>query len=481
MTETKRVVRRIIKQTAAPTPPAPTGPPPADEPYVGLDPKTGRPLRTGMPHVLVAGVTSSGKSRTVISNGILEWDGRPVVSVSSKSDILKLTIATRARYGPVYVLDLSNEVPESDYKGLPVTLVSSDPTTLVDSNDTALELAGLLMEVGDLQAGDGSGGGGDGAFWKSLAMRPLAGILTAAASYFDPNTGETVPGGGITWALAAADDDGTSVPVDPDAPVDYETPNWTTAINRLRASNSRHAGALAAARARSDEQRGSIAINMQTALGAWGSDAVAGNGTLTPFTPEMLTTHPSATLFIVSPLSGSAAPAAATTLTGLVNHWRRRVDKLPALLMSVDELPNTSPLPRLANWIGEARGLGLRIVAAVQATSQFEPRWGAAGLKVLRDVFPLILILPPGSGDPSPVEQELLDRAAWAAGSAERATASTDVAGHTSGGRERSEVMTGADLLPGQGQGRLLIAGGPGKLVNLIDIDSTTLRVDRPA
>ncbi len=462
----------LRRRSAAPA--APAKKPPPDEPYVGLDPDTGRPYRTGMPHVLITGITSAGKSRTVISTGVLEWGRRPVVSVSSKADILGLTIATRARYGPVYVMDLSNEVPESAYQGLPVTLVSSDPTTLVDSNDTALEMAGLLMEVGDLAAGDGGGGGGDGAFWKSLAMRPLAGILTAAAGYYDPVANEDRPGGGIDWALAAVDADAAALKVDPDTPADYRTPNWLTAINRLVASGSRHASALAAARGRSDEQRGSIAINMQTALGAWSSDAVAGDGTAVPFRPEMLEA-PGATLYIISPLTGNAAPAAATTLTGLVNHWRRRVDRLPALLMSVDELPNTSPLPRLANWIGEARGLGIRIVAAVQATSQFEPRWGSAGLKVLRDVFPQILILPPGDGSPCPVEQELLERASWAAGHVERGSVSTDVAGHASGGRDRVERISGAELLPGRGQGRLLIAGGPGKLVRLVDISSTNL------
>lgn len=461
----------VLRRKAA----APAKPPPPDEPYVGIDPATGRPFRTGMPHCLITGITSAGKSRTVISTGVLEWGRRPVVSVSSKADILGLTIATRARYGPVYVMDLSNEVPASAYQGLPVTLVSSDPTTLVDSNDTALEMAGLLMEVGDLAAGDGGSAGGDGAFWKSLAMRPLAGILSAAAGYYDPDAKEDRPGGGIAWALAAVDNDAANLKVDDDAP-DYQTPNWLTAINRLAASGSRHASALAAARGRSDEQRGSIAINMQTALGAWASDAVAGDGTAVPFRPEMLEA-PGATLYIISPLSGNAAPAAATTLTGLVNHWRRRVDKLPALLMSVDELPNTSPLPRLANWIGEARGLGIRIVAAVQATSQFEPRWGAAGLKVLRDVFPQILILPPGAGDPCPVEKELLERAAWAAGHVERGSVSTDVAGHASGGRDRIDRISGPELLPGRGEGRLLIAGGPGKLVRLIDISSTNLLV----
>ena len=38
---------------------APAKNPPPDEPYVGLDPDTGRPYRTGMPHVLITGITSA--------------------------------------------------------------------------------------------------------------------------------------------------------------------------------------------------------------------------------------------------------------------------------------------------------------------------------------------------------------------------------------------------------------------------------------
>src|SRR5699024_10288843 len=104
-----------------------------------------------------------------------------------------------------------------------------------------------------------------------------------------------------------------------------------------------------------------------------------------------------------------------------------------------DELPNTSPLPRLANWIGEARGLNLRIVAAVQATSQFEPRWGSAGLKILRDIFPAALILP---GAP---ERELLEQAAWSVPAEERATASLDASGKSSHSRDRVSAIDAAE------------------------------------
>lgn len=465
----------VFKKTAAGAPASPA--PPPDEPYAGLDPQTGRHVRTGMPHALVTGVTGSGKSRTVLSVAALEWGRRPAVIVSSKADLAGLCAPTRATYGPCYLMDLSGEVDDAELAGARVTRVASDPVALVHNDDSAMELASLLQEVGPLASGSGQGGGGgDGDFWKSLALPALAAILRAATTYYDAEQNADLDGGGIRWALQACmiETPPGGLDVDPDTPLDLETPSWDTAIHRLQSIGSRHELGLIASKGRPDEQRSSIGINMQVALTSWLMDAVAGDGTLPRFTPEMLE-EKGASLFIVSPLTGAAAPAASATLTSLVNHWRKRVGKLPALLMIVDELPNTSPLPRLSNWIGEARGLGVRIMAAVQASSQFERRWGAAGLRELRDLFPEVLILPPGTA-----EKEFLEQASWAAGQLERGTASTDVAGHASGGRDKVDAISAAALLPPRGHGRLLIAGTPGHLVKLPDIDSTTLRVDRP-
>lgn len=463
-------IGRAKKITQAPSTP------PADEPYVGLDRKGGgaRPIRTGMPHVLVAGVTGSGKSRTVLVPAALEWGRRAAVIVSSKADLAELAAPTRASYGPCYLMDLSGEVDDAELAGARVTRVASDPVALVHDDDSAMELASLLQEVGPLAAGSGqSGGGGDGDFWKSLALPALAGILRAAHDYYDVDANVDRDGGGVRWALRAALIENGPQP-DGDGRVDLETPSWDTAIHRLESIGSRHALGLVASKSRPDEQRSSIGINMQVAITGWMMDAVAGDGSLPVFTPSMLEA-PGATLFIVAPLTGAAAPAAAATLTALYNHWRLHHKRLQDLMMVVDELPNTAPLPRLANWVSEARGLGMRIVAAVQSTSQFEKKWGSAGLKELKDNFPQILILPPGV-----TERELLEQAAWAAGHVERGTASTDIAGHASGGRDKVEAITGASLLPRKGQGRLLVSGMPGHLVYLPDIDATGLRVDRP-
>lgn len=501
------------KAKVAPRPKA--GPPPLDMPYAGLlrndVPKAG-PLfdETNVgrqrgevaltaPHTLVSGRTSSGKTRTCLAPNIVLWGSRPVVALSSKGDLAELTIRQRARYGPVYLMDLSGEVRASELKGVDVTPVVSDPCALIDDDDSALDMAALLLEVGALGGGDGSGGGGD-SFWSTLAMRPLAAILRAAGWYYSPDDGSPVWGGGISWALAACEDSGADLAAKPkkkkkkkkaepdsdaedadggedddggedeaEEPIDHTTPNWDTAVIRCAIQECWHADSLRAAKKLDPAQRDSIGVNARVALSAWAKRAVAGQPDATAFNPAMLEA-PGASLYIVSPMTGAAAPAASAVLTSIVDHWRKRVGLLDAALFVLDELPNGAPLPRLANWVGEARGLGIRLVVGVQASSQFEPKWGSAGLKILRDIFPSVLILP---GAP---EKELCEAAAWAMPLDERGTSSNDASGKASQSHEKYETIAGQELLPPTRQpnarqaGRLLISGRQGVLVDLPDI-----------
>ena len=295
-----------------------------------------------------------------------------------------MTAGQRRRYGPCYLMDLAGEVTDAEVDCLGLTRVSSDPCALITDDDSAIDLAGLLLEIGSLGAGDGKSGGGD-SFWMSLAEGPLAAILQAAGWYFDPETGKDVWGGGIRWARAAAQTIGliTDTPPEEDAPLDLSTPSWDTAVLRCATIDSLHGDSLVAAKSLDPKQRDSIGINMRVATKAWSLRRVAGQGDLPPFTPDMLLTpNGPATLYVTSPLTGAAAPAATATLTSIVNHWRLAAGKIPTLLMVIDECPSTAPLPRLGAWIADLRSYGVRIVAACQASSQFAPRWGDAGLRI---------------------------------------------------------------------------------------------------
>lgn len=475
----------------------------SDTPYAGLlmddqpagdgtslEPNVGRnagELVISAPHLLVVGKTGSRKTRSCLAPNVVIWGDRPVVAVSSKGDLAELTIRQRAKNGPVFLLDLSGEVRESELQGVDVTRVIADPCALVTNDDEAIAMAGLLLEIGAMSGNSGGGSGGDSAFWATLAKRMFAALVRAGGWFPNPEdpTGPMIWGGGIGWVLDAVEDSGSEVVAksakkgtggstesDEDEVFDLDSPNWDTAYLRATLLGSRHARSIMSAKKLDPKQRDSISINCRVATAAWVLDSVLGDGSEQPFHPSMLEAS-GATLFIVSPFSGAAAPAATATIMQCVDHWRKRVGQLDELLMVIDELPNGSPLPLLAQMVGEARGLGIRLCCAMQATSQFEPRWGSAGLKILRDTFPAVLIYPGIGG----AEKELLEDAAWSTGEEERSTSSTDHTGKASLSHDRVAARTAAELLPRRhGEARLLLSGGPGLLVRVPDISDTNLR-----
>lgn len=492
-------MKKIMSRNAAGT----TPPALPDNPYVGIiDLPDGRPvvrdwrnrgrvdgdLAAGPPHVLVAGETGASKTRSILAPNVLAWGPRPVVAMSSKGDLCELTIERRARYGPVYVMDLAGRVRPSELRGIDVTPVSADPCAALTCDDDAIRLADLLLEMGD--GGDG-GGGGDSSFWKSLARRRLACFLRAGGYYTDPYTKQRVWGGGVAWALDACEDVGpaaadpmegveqvgvgiTQEGVDATAaaapePRDMDSANWSVAIRRCLVLGSRHTKSLLAARSMDAKQRDSIGMNCQSAMSSWSSDAVATGHT--PFEPSMLATK-GATLYIVAPSDGAAAPPASITLAQITQHWSIHYDDLRTVLYVLDELANAAAPPArlFESWVSQGRGWKIRLLGGLQNSSQFKRVWSDASCEILRNTFPAFLLLL-GSN-----EIELLERAVTLTPTEERGTASRTGA-QASHARERGAALTVADLNAVEpGFGRLLLSGMAGVRVRLPDLDATDLR-----
>ena len=85
-----------------------------------------------------------------------------------------------------------------------------------------------------------------------------------------------------------------------------------------------------------------------------------------------------------------------TLLDSLVRRWRNKTasrEQMHRLLMIIDELPNTAPVPGLRRFVGEGRGLGINLVAAVQASDQLETVYGSAYANELRAIFPAAVIM----------------------------------------------------------------------------------------
>lgn len=412
---------------------------PKPTPYGGwVDSK----LAVSGPHLLISGPSGVGKSRRVIAPAVLMWQG-PVVAISSKPDLIDLTLEQRLSWGGrgrTYMLDLSGEVPD---EVLPegVEKVVIDPTALIGTDDEALDLTSVLMKAGSAGSSSSASGQSGDPFWETLATAPLAAILRAADA------------DGIAWARTAVGR------VHSDDPDDQDQPCWHNAIGRLETMGAvMLADELKSATDLEDKMMDSVKITMKSALAPWWRSTVAGGKGERAFQPKMLE-HPRSTLFIVAPATGVAAGAAVACVDAISAHWRAgqtRPVPLAHLLVACDEFCNTLPWAKAPVVVTEARAMGISLLVAVQATSQFARRYGRDGMDELRDVFPSILLL---TGAP---EKEILEKAAWAHGRSERHKLSTDHKGQASQSSELAETFHGSDLLPNSiDEGRLLRGSRP--------------------
>lgn len=441
------------------SPTTPYAPPPT--PFGGFI--DGRPAQSA-PHLLVSGPSGCGKSRRVLGPGILMWRG-PVVAVSSKPDLVDLCLQQRLAWGGhgrTYVLDLSGEVPD-DVLPEGVAKVVIDPTALVRDDDDALDLATILMQSGAAGAGgEKSGGGGGDAFWENISTAPLAALLRATRDR------------GIAWTRQAVSR------IAPDDEDDLGQPCWANAVGDLEGASPMLASELRSAGELEAKMRDSVMVTMKSAVAPWLRSTVVGRPGTPAFTPDLLA-HPGATLFVIAPATGVAAGAAVSCVDFIAKRWRANQTeptRLPRLLMVVDELCNTMPWPKLPSVVTESRAMGIHLLCAVQATSQFAKRYGTDGMNELRDVWPAVLCLV---GAP---EKEMLEKAAWWYGQSERQKIATDHLGRKSQSSEKVDAFAATDLLPrSKANGRLLRGSRSGAgasddvnevglLVDLVDIEA---------
>jgi type IV secretory pathway TraG/TraD family ATPase VirD4 len=414
-------------------------------PYAGC--VDGVPVESA-PHVLVSGPTGRGKSLRALVPGALLWRG-PRVIVSSKTDFCREVVQRgMAERGPVYIMDLAGELdPSFDWlQGLDYTSVVSDPTALIEGDDDAMAMASLLMKVGKLGAGDGAGGGGgNDAFWETLAAQPLAALLLAGKA----------SGEGISYTVRAC----SKIEK---AGADDASPSWSNAYELIE-HTSFHAQELMDSSQMEAKLKDSLKATMKSGLKPWVLTTVRGEGGAVPFSPSMLEGPGEPTLAIVAPSDGVAAGAAVGAIETIIRHWRRGVERgLDRVLLSIDEACNTAPLPKLPTYITEARGLGVAVVAAVQSTTQMELVWGETGAKVLREVFPCILVL---EGAP---EFDALELASKWSGEEDVLRETINADGSRSKTAEKAPRRTVSELLPDSvEEGRLLKYGKEGLRVDL--------------
>lgn len=399
-------------------------------PFGGFSTAEGTPQGDPVPvnaHLLVSGPTSSGKSRRVLAPAALKHDG-PVVMVSSKPDLIDLVAEGRLAAGGgghTYVLDLGGSVrPERLLDG--VEKIYLDPCVLISRDDQALDAATIMSSAANGESSSDPywekavvpliaavlrAAGSDGISWASLAMpntsvpkSPLA-VLTSklrSGVFGDPNdeegfdveayekeleevetrTDSDLWGSGVTDVLPS---------------FEPSVPSWFNAAARLQLMGSPRLSSYLRAQlfSEADRMTASLAGLAANAVSPWLREAILPPAGAPLLRPETMT-HPRATLFVVAPPDGVAAPAAILALDMLASRWRDNQSesvRLPTLLFVIDEMMNTAPWAKLPTVVTESRSMGVNLVGAVQSTAQFARRFGVAGMDELRRIFPSILLL----------------------------------------------------------------------------------------
>ena len=290
--------------------------------------------------LLVLGPPRSGKTRGVVAPNVLAASG-PVVSTSTKTDVLALTLARRRRAGRCWLYDPTGTVaPPAGVEPLRWSLVEA----AAGWDDAVRATATLLGTVRDR--------GGDALHWAERAEALLASILHAAALSRE----------GMASVVEA--------------------------VNRHRVEPARSVLEAAGATQALDLLTGVAATEEREQSGIWSTaaGALAGYRTAAALkTTERPNFDPVAfaastdTVYVCAP--GQHQREVAPLVAGLVDQVRAArygQESGPHLLLALDEAANIAPLPELPALVSEGGGQGVLTLACFQDLSQARARWGRA-------------------------------------------------------------------------------------------------------
>jgi type IV secretory pathway TraG/TraD family ATPase VirD4 len=400
------------------------------------------------PHILGLAPPGVGKTRRWLAQSAVLWPGPAVVS-SSKDDLMQL-VSVR-RQGTAMLLDL-RPIKRVEYPGQFISC-RYDPTALIGTVEDAQAAAETLLSMSSVGFGGSQARpAADNGMWENLAFAPLTCLLYAASP--------AAIGFGMDWVLEAAED--VSVPLHWPRQVTTD-PSWVTAA--LWCDNTLFEARVRGVLNMVDKQRDSVKMTVTKALTAWLRTSIRDRAL--PILDPAVLDEPGTTLYILSPSDGTVAPLAVTLMEQLIRRQRTKVaqrEHYPQVGMFLDELPNT-PLPKILQYFAEARGLGVSICAAAQASSQLDVVYGALQGRAIRDVVPATLIMHGAH------EEELMRSAAFWAGKTTRSHHSHD---HNADGKTTSRqfgnTLEPEELMPRHvGEARLLVRGTPGQMVELLE------------
>jgi len=328
--------------------------------------------------VLVLGPPRSGKTSSIVVPTVLGAPGA-VVSTSTKPDVLRATGLARATVGPCLLYDPSGTVEAPAH----VQRIHWSPVESCRTWDDALLVARSLVGAARPSIGRDGGAPGIGDHWNERAEALLAPTLHAAA----------LDGADLTTVLSWVD-----------------RRNAGSALGILDRNRATRPGDLLAGIAATDprEQSG-IWSTASGVLAAYRSEAAL-ESTVAPDFDAGAFCDSSATLYICA--TGRHQAVAAPLVVGLLTDIRSAAyarsatsgaagagpeDRLPPVVLALDEVANIAPVPDLPGMVSEGAGQGLLTLACLQDLSQARGRWGQAADGFL-SLFGTTVVLP-GIGD----------------------------------------------------------------------------------
>ena len=326
--------------------------------------------------VMVLGPPRSGKTSSLIIPNVMMSEG-PVVSTSTKPDVLDATVAVRSQRGRCLLFDPTGAVRRTG----PLIPLRWSPLQACTRWTDALSMARSLVEVGAAAAGWGAPGS-DHSHWTERAQALLAPLLHAAA--IDGAEMRTV----LTWV-----DRHQALPAQQ---VLCGQPGQTTELAR---------NLLDGIVATDERELSGIWSTASGALSGFRTDEALAATSRPDFDPGLFV-GTSDTIYIAAPAHSQALVA--PMVVGLIDDirratYRRRAEGAglgwsdPPVLLALDEVANIAPLPDLPSMISEGGGQGLVTMACLQDLSQARSRWGAHA-DGFASLFGTTVVLP-GIGD----------------------------------------------------------------------------------
>jgi type IV secretory pathway TraG/TraD family ATPase VirD4 len=305
--------------------------------------------------VLVFGPTGSYKTSALVIPGVLEWSG-PLLATSVKPDLLRATMAHRARLGQVLVIDPLGASGVRAAKWSPL----ASCTTWAGAQQTAVQLANAIEQTPTEEQRP------EHRFWKTMGTKFLAPILFAAATKVLGMSDV------LHWLDSREDQQVKEILEAAEVPAALDA--WESSQYRTdRAVDSLYATA---------EEVLHVYANQRVSASTDGHDLdldrfLAGDNTIYLYAPahQQRLLRP---LFeaITQQVVAAAQEKAALSPDGVLS---------PRLGLFLDEAGNCAALSDLDVLATTARGQGIQLVTVWHDKSQLEARYGTKAATILNN------------------------------------------------------------------------------------------------